>query len=340
MKGWTQASNNFLHHPHPDPLSPASLSLFARGVFISSPHVYITYKSLSQAELKRVWPELRRTTSSLQHIHSLPQRTHSTLLLSKGYPSAPEPNSSHVFWERSAQLLCASLRRPRPPLTRAENATNYWGSRQWSLSFNPWQVLLGYYQDVNGRDRAVWHSRDCEGFRSAHLHERALLHQLCFDITYCWIFIKRRNHFGSKSFQNQTKNTQRWFWHKKFLCALCGGYTSPKWGVEGGTQKRGRVWDTTFLTALSGRHETMSERPPEAALVRFTLISTDEPCWLWPGNRQAAPTQSTQPLMTEVQISGRSTHMVPLHIRQLSVWQQEAVAQIYVHKTTDHFNVF
>lgn len=232
------------------------------------------------------------------------------------------------------------LRRPRPPLTRAENATNYWGSRQWSLSFNPWQVLLGYYQDVNGRDRAVWHSRDCEGFRGAHLHERALLHQLCFDITYCWIFIKRRNHFGSKSFQNQTKNTQRWFWHKKFLCALCGGYTSPKWGVEGGTQKRGRVWDTTFLTALSGRHETMSERPPEAALVRFTLISTDEPCWLWPGNRQAAPTQSTQPLMTEVQISGRSTHMVPLHIRQLSVWQQEAVAQIYVHKTTDHFNVF
>lgn len=89
------------------------------------------------------------------------------------------------------------LRRPRPPLTRAKNATNYWGSRQWSLSFNPWQVLLGYYQDVNGRDRAVWHSRDCEGFRGAHLHERALLHQLCFDITYCWIFIKRRNHFGS-----------------------------------------------------------------------------------------------------------------------------------------------
>lgn len=131
------------------------------------------------------------------------------------------------------------LRRPRPPLTRAKNATNYWGSRQWSLSFNPWQVLLGYYQDVNGRDRAVWHSRDCEGFRGAHLHERALLHQLCFDITYCWIFIKRRNHFGSKSFQNQTKNTQRWFWHKKFLCALCGGYTSPKWGVMWGDSEDG-----------------------------------------------------------------------------------------------------
>lgn len=110
------------------------------------------------------------------------------------------------------------------------------------------------------------------------------------------------------------------------------GIHKSKMGRGGGTQKRGRVWDTTFLTALSGRHETMSERPPEAALVRFTLISTDEPCWLWPGNRQAAPTQSTQPLMTEVQISGRSTHMVPIHIRRLSVWQQEAVAQIYVHK--------
>lgn len=47
---------------------------------------------------------------------------------------------------------------PRGP----KNATNYWGSRQWSLSFNPWQVPLGYYQDVNGRDRAVWHTGDPE----------------------------------------------------------------------------------------------------------------------------------------------------------------------------------
>lgn len=46
-------------------------------------------------------------------------------------------------------------------------------------------------------------------------------------------------------------------------------------------------------------------------------------------------------LMKEVQISSGSTHMLPPHIRQLSVsvWQQEAIAQIYVQKTKGSVNV-
>jgi len=75
--------------------------------------------SLSQWELERVWHQLRRTTSSLQRIHSLPQ-THSTLYSSKGYPSAPEPNSS-MFSGNAVLGFCeAPLRRPRPPYTRVE----------------------------------------------------------------------------------------------------------------------------------------------------------------------------------------------------------------------------
>lgn len=51
-------------------------------------------------------------------------------------------------------------------------------------------------------------------------------------------------------------------------------------GGGGGAQERGRVRDTAFLPALSSRHEKMSERVPEAALVWFNLICTDEPFWL------------------------------------------------------------
>lgn len=106
-----------------------------------------------------------------------------------------------------------------------------------------------------------------------------------------------------------------------------------------GARVRRHVWHTTFLSAQSGRHERISERPPEAALVWFTLICTDEPFWLWPGNHQAPLTLSPQPLMKKVQISCRSTHMLPLHIRQLSVQTQEANAQMCILEATAHFNI-
>lgn len=54
---------------------------------------------------------------------------------------------------------------------------------------------------------------------------------------------------------------------------------------------------------------------------------------------QLSGSSNAKPLMKKVQISWRSTLMLPLHIRQLSVWQQEVIAQIYVHKATTHFYV-
>lgn len=174
---------------------------------------------------------------------------------------------------------------PGLPPPRPKNATNYWGSRHWSLSFNPWQVPLGYYQDVNGRDRAVWHDGDREGFRGVHLQdEQALLHQPCFDITHGWIFIKGHYHLVSKRKQIEliltpaSLRATRWwiFKSKSFFFFLRPAFFKGQ-KTEGGAQERGRVHDTTFLPALSSRHEKMSERVPEAALVRFILICTDEP---------------------------------------------------------------
>lgn len=59
--------------------------------------------------------------------------------------------------------------------------------------------------------------------------------------------------------------------------------------------ERGQVRGAAFLPALSGRHEEMSERVPKAALVRFILICTDEPCRPRPGNHQPAPAPSAEP---------------------------------------------
>lgn len=44
--------------------------------------------------------------------------------------------------------------------------------------------------------------------------------------------------------------------------------------------------------------------------------------------------------MKEVHISSSSTHMLPPHIRQLSVRQQEAITQFHVQETKDSLTVF
>lgn len=74
------------------------------SMFSSAPRVFTSHIRLSATENLAS----TQTLPPLQYITTLPQRQHSTLLFSKGYPSAPEPNSSHVLQERSARLLCAS----------------------------------------------------------------------------------------------------------------------------------------------------------------------------------------------------------------------------------------
>lgn len=132
---------------------------------------------------------------------------------------------------------------------------------------------------------------------------------------------------------------------------LCHGYSSPNacfvfafffrgWKIYVSSGERTCTRYNIPPSSIKQAWEKMSERLPGAALVWFTLICTDEPFWPWPGNHQPAPALSIQPLMKEVQISSRSTLMLPLHIRQLFVWQQEAITQIYVQKTKGNLNVF
>lgn len=79
-------------------------------VFSSARHMFTSHIHLSSAER---WLEFGTDSEAapppphlLPSTHNTPSHieTHSTLLLSKGYPSAPEPNSSHVFWECNARL--------------------------------------------------------------------------------------------------------------------------------------------------------------------------------------------------------------------------------------------
>lgn len=104
-----------------------STALHSTFMFSTAPHVDVTYTSLNKRELGKVWHWLKHPL--LPSTHNI--RTHSTLFLSKGYPSAPEPNSSHVFWKRSTRLYCASPEkalafphRPRKMLQMIEGADN------------------------------------------------------------------------------------------------------------------------------------------------------------------------------------------------------------------------
>lgn len=294
--------------PPPPPSSSSarhsSLSLFEIHVFISSPHVYITYTSLSKWELERVWHRLRcnpilpsthNTPSHKEHIPPSSCRKDTHLPRSQ-IPAMFSGNVAPGFSE-------PPLRRPAPPPTGAKNATNYWGSSRWSLSFNPWQVPLGGYQDVNGRDRAVWH-KGLGGF------QRCTSSGWTGLVTSAMFWHHALLNIHEETLSLSIKNPQKWqleviltpaslcvirwwlFKFKFFIFVLSLEGKKKKNG--GGAQERGRVWDTAFLPALSGRHEKMSERVPEAALVWFILICTDEPCWPWPGNHQPAPTLSTQ----------------------------------------------
>lgn len=91
---------------------------------------------------------------------------------------------------------------------------------------------------------AAWHNRDREGIRGVYFQgEKALLHQPCFDIMHCWIFIKRHYHLVSDILRN---DNLRWFWHQRpsawvlkskcfFLSFL---QRANNWG---GAQERGHV---------------------------------------------------------------------------------------------------
>lgn len=177
--------------------------LCLRCMFSSAPHMFTSHIHLPASES---WGEFGTSSDASPSSH---QHTPSH----KEYiPPSPCRKDTHLPRSQIPAMFSGNvalgfseppLRRPRPPPIGAKNATNYWGSRHWSLSFNPWQVPLGYYQDVNGRDRAVWHSGDWEGFRGVHRQdEQALLHQPCFDTMHCWIFIKRHYHLVSKTFRN------------------------------------------------------------------------------------------------------------------------------------------
>lgn len=70
--------------------------MFTSHIHLSSTKRWLEFGTDSEAALSLLPPSTHNTPSHIA--------THSTLLLSKGYPSAPEPNSSHVFWERNARL--------------------------------------------------------------------------------------------------------------------------------------------------------------------------------------------------------------------------------------------
>lgn len=100
----------------------------------------------------------------------------------------------------------------------------------------------------------------------------------------------------------------------------------------------------TFLPALSSRHERRCQRGCLRLLCYGSLLSAQMnpsgPDLATISRLQRPAQRHTQPLMKEVQISSRSTHMLPPHIRQLSVWQQEAITQIYVQKSKgSHLNL-
>lgn len=93
--------------PRPSTRSAQRLSMSHRStcMFSSAPRVFTSHIRLSATE-NLASTQTHPTPS--KYITTLPQRPHSTLLLSKGYPSAPEPNSSRVSRERSARLHGAS----------------------------------------------------------------------------------------------------------------------------------------------------------------------------------------------------------------------------------------
>lgn len=173
--------------PHtftPQPCRFQHLYLCLSLMFSSAHHMFTSLsKALSVQEVVESLAPAQVHHPFLQHVHSLPQRTHPTLFLSKGYPSALQQNSSMFSGEAVFDFfLRPSLRRPRPSPHPIQPKTlqTIKGSWHWSLSSNLWQVPLGYYHWVNGRVRGLWHSRDGWGFRGVHLHEQALLHQLHF----------------------------------------------------------------------------------------------------------------------------------------------------------------
>lgn len=112
-------------------------------------------KHSSQWDLGRVWHQLRCTPST-----PLLPSTHNTPSYKEHIPPSSCRKDTHLPRSQIPAMFSGNvalgfteppLRRPGPPPPQGpKNATNYCGSRHWSLSFNPWQVPLGHYQDVNG----------------------------------------------------------------------------------------------------------------------------------------------------------------------------------------------
>lgn len=88
-----------------------------------------------------------------------------------------------------------------------------------------------------------------------------------------------------------------------------------------------------LLPALSGTHTTykdVSEAARGPALVRFILISADEPCWPWPGNRQASSTAQHKNPPPNVRRADRRARSrpppLPPCVSRRAARRQEAVA--------------
>lgn len=310
--------------------------------------------------------------------HSPPQKKKNTFhpLLVERIPICPGAKFRRVSGNVVLGFCEAPLRRPRPRPGGAKSTTNYCGSilsfNPWQVPPGYYPRINGGDGAV-WHSRDVWGFR---GARLHEWGPGYISHP--FDTTLCWIFISRHNHFGSKSLWNdkyrwlqhlgasgrskapsrtekltinhrlstqfKSSSSYKQVWLHP-LHSSCDTLLDTKgffffFLVSFLLNKllHRRVGDTTFLPAQSSRHEKMSERPPEAALVWFTLICRDEPFWLWPGKHQAPPTLSSQSVMKKAQISHRGARILSPHIRQLYVEQQEAAAQIHVLKVTDHLD--
>lgn len=110
-------------------------------MFSSAPRVFTSRIRLSATE-NLASTQTHPTPS--QYITTLPQRPHSTLLLSKGYPSAPEPNSSRVLRERSARLHGASPEKaPASPHTAKKMLQNIEGAAAEGFLLTPDRYCRG-----------------------------------------------------------------------------------------------------------------------------------------------------------------------------------------------------
>lgn len=140
-------------------------------------HTLTSHLHLSPRESWEKSGTVSNTPCSLQHITVPPTKNTFHPLLIERIPICPGAKFQPCFLETEhPALLCLPWEGPHLPPQAPKNATNDWGSRQWRLSFNSWQVLMGGYQDVNWKDGSVWHLGDQEGFRGVRLlDERAFL---------------------------------------------------------------------------------------------------------------------------------------------------------------------